>query len=190
MAIAHTPPVRTLSRCQQQQQQQQPLPALPFSTLFLSLSLFGFSPLLSLSLQLWLLFSLLQSLSSSLCYRLPSYPSFSLHFSCLYSLLSPLLFRLSLFPPSPLFIFVTSAVVGNSKSSESAAVALPQQMATATLDQATARSSPCSLNPSTSLSSTFSSPLSPSSCSRSPPSGSGRTIKSSKLLMRQSKHNV
>lgn len=47
-----------------------------------------------------------------------------------------LLFPLSLPPSLLLFIFVSFAVVGNSKSSVAAAIALPQQMATAALDQA------------------------------------------------------
>lgn len=72
------------------------------------------------------------------------------------------------FPPSLLlFIFVSFAVVGNSKSSVAAAVALPQQMATAALDQAAFFPSLlCPLLP-------FSEFLWPT-----------KTIKSSELLMR------
>lgn len=76
------------------------------------------------------------------------------------------------FPPSLLlFIFVSFAVVGNSKSSVAAAVALPQQMATAALDQA-------AFFPS--LPSPVLSPLLPFSEFLWPT----KTIKSSELLMR------
>lgn len=87
----------------------------------------------------------------------------------------PLLFPLSLPPSLLLFILVSFAVVGNSKSSVAAAVALPQQMATAALDQAAFFSSHSLSPPSTMLSPSppFSEFLWPS-----------KTIKSSELLMR------
>lgn len=92
---------------------------------------------------------------------------------CLASSLAPSLPSLLL--ALLLFIFVSFAVVGNSKSSVAAAVALPQQMATAALDQAAFFSS-LSLSPPSSV-------LSPS-----PPFSEflwpSKTIKSSELLMR------
>lgn len=120
-------------------QHQQSFLAFPSAPPFL---LYPFS---SVSLSFWLLslpfpfsftslFPFSISASTLLCFTL------SLLLASLFSPISCLSFSLSstVSLPPHLFIFVTFAVVGNSKSSEAAAVALPQQMATAALDQATA----------------------------------------------------
>lgn len=171
------------------------------TSLLRSLSAFSLalSPFLPLSTPLSLLLALSNSMHITHTPRAPR----SLHFPSLYlyrtalSLLFPtsypslsfgLFLPLSSFPnplPFPpllpfrlLFIFVSFAVVGNSKSSVSAAVLLPQQMATAALDQARW--------PFPFLTPLPPSPISPFHKFLWPT----KTIKSSELLMRQSKQNI